>query len=85
MIRQSLLCHGDISLLYWWNHNYSYVDEGGVRHYTEEYLQKSPEERAVGTFAMWDTPVQCRDLEAINTWAKERQINDDKYGGQEID
>lgn len=84
MIRQSLLCHGDISLLYWWNQNYSTV-ENGVRHYTDEYLQKSPEERAVGTFAMWDTPVQCRDLDAINSWAKAHQINDDKYGGQEID
>lgn len=85
MIRQSLLCHGDVSLLYWWNGNYSYVDEAGARHYTEEYLRKTPEQRATGTFAMWDTPVQCRDMNAIHTWAKAHQIDDDKYGGQEID
>jgi hypothetical protein len=84
MIRQSILCHGDVSLIYWWNGNYSSVDEAGVRHYTEDYLHKSPEERVMGTFAKWDTAVQCRDIDAIHTWNTAHQIDDNKYGGEEV-
>jgi Mycotoxin biosynthesis protein UstYa len=84
MIRQSILCHGDISLLYWWNHNYTYVDGDGIKHYTEDYLSRTPEQRATGTFATWDTAVQCRDLNSINTWIDAHAMDNDKYGGTEI-
>ena len=84
MIRQSILCHGDVALLYWWNRNYSYVDEAGTKHYTEEYLQRSPDQRLTGAFAMWDTPVQCRDLDALNDFVQAHYLDDDKYGGQDL-
>jgi hypothetical protein len=62
VLRQAILCHGDISLVYWWNRNYSYIDETGLKHYTAEYLQRTPDERLTGSFVKWDTAVQCRDL-----------------------
>jgi ankyrin repeat protein len=39
MIRQSILRHGDISLIYLWNKNYTYIDQDGQ----EEYLETSIE------------------------------------------
>ncbi|KAL4811628.1 hypothetical protein BDW67DRAFT_189505 [Aspergillus spinulosporus] len=85
VLRQAILCHGDISLVYWWNQNYTYIDEMGGRHYTEEYLHRTPEERATGSFVTWDTEVQCRDMGAINAWVKENQVDDNHYGGQLVD
>lgn len=84
-IRQAILCHGDISVVYWWNRNYTYIDEGGNRQHSEEYLRRTPEERATGSFVTWDSQLQCRDMDAINAWAKANQVDDDKYGGQVVD
>ncbi|KAK2821867.1 hypothetical protein FQN49_007594 [Arthroderma sp. PD_2] len=85
VLRQALLCYGDISIVYWWSRNYTYIDESGNRQYSEEYLRKTPEERAVGSFVTWDSQLQCRDIDAINGWAKINQVDDDKYGGQVVD
>ncbi|OJJ07805.1 hypothetical protein ASPVEDRAFT_89044 [Aspergillus versicolor CBS 583.65] len=85
VLRQAILCHGDVSLVYWWNKNYTYIDEAGTRQYTQEYLQRTPEERAKGSFVTWDSEVQCRDMDAINAWAKGNAVNDDDYGGQIVD
>lgn len=85
VLRQAILCHGDISVVYWWNQNYTRTDEGGKQTYSEEYLRRTPEERALGSFVTWDSAVQCRDMEAINAWAKANRVDDDKYGGQIVD
>ncbi|KAF7587224.1 hypothetical protein BBP40_007537 [Aspergillus hancockii] len=79
MIRQSILCHGDISLIYLWNKNYTYIDQDGQEKYTDEYLKMSPAERAVGTFAEWDVEVQCRDMASINAWVQEHRVDEQKY------
>lgn len=79
MLRQSILCNGDPSLVYWWNQNYSYIDERGQKHYTEEYLRRSPQERMKGSFVKWDVPTQCRDLDAINRWISQHVVGQ-KYG-----
>lgn len=73
------MCHGDVSLVYWWNHNYSYVDDQGTKRYTKLYEDKTPEERAKGSFAMWDTEVQCRDLGRVQEWVEERRMEEGKY------
>ncbi|GAB0136510.1 hypothetical protein EsDP_00004810 [Epichloe bromicola] len=85
VLRQTVLCHGDISVVYWWNQNYTFVDQLGNRRYTEEYLRLSPEQRATNSFVKWDSKLQCRDMDAINAWAKANQVDDDKYGGQLVD
>lgn len=85
VLRQAILCHGDVSLVYWWNQNYTYIDESGTKQYTEEYLQRTPQERATGSFVTWDSEVQCRDMDVINAWAKRNAVNDDDYGGQVVD
>ncbi|BCS27851.1 oxidase ustYa family protein [Aspergillus puulaauensis] len=85
VLRQAILCHGDVSLVYWWNQNYTYIDETGTKQYTEEFLQRTPQERATGSFVTWDSEVQCRDMDAINAWAKRNAVNDDDYGGQVVD
>ncbi|KAJ5497292.1 hypothetical protein N7463_009279 [Penicillium fimorum] len=85
VLRQAILCHGDISLVYWWNQNYTHIDETGARHYTEEYLRRTPEERVTGSFVTWDSEVQCRDMHAINAWVKGNKIDDNDYGGQVVD
>jgi hypothetical protein len=34
---------------------------------------------------MWDTEVQCRDMDAINAWKRARAADDVKYGGRSIE
>lgn len=85
VLRQAVLCHGDISVVYWWNQNYTFVDQLGNRQYTEEYMRLTAEERATHSFVKWDSMLQCRDMDAINAWAKKHQVDDDKYGGQVVD
>ncbi|OGM49045.1 hypothetical protein ABOM_002346 [Aspergillus bombycis] len=85
VLRQAILCHGDISVVYWWNKNYTYIDPAGNRQYSEDYLRRTPEERDTGSFVTWDSQLQCRDMDAINAWAKVNQVDDDKYGGQVVD
>lgn len=84
-IRQAILCHGDISLIYWWDPNYTYIDDDGTERYTEDYLNMTPMERQVRLHASWSSEVQCRDMNAINSWVKERMVDPDKYGGREED
>jgi hypothetical protein len=78
-LRQSIMCSADISLAYWWNKNYTYRDEHGIEHFTQEYLKKTPKERAYGTFLMWDVEHQCRDLDSITAWVEKHQLRDDAY------
>lgn len=73
------MCHGDIAMLHWWNDSYSYVDHSGAFRLTDHYLGLTPSQRAEGAFAKWDAQVQCRDLNAINAWAKAHAMEDDKY------
>lgn len=80
VVRQSLLCHGDTSLVYWWRQNFTYVDDSGARRYAEDYLRMNTEERAKSAFVRWDVDVQCRDMDAINAWVQKNQIDNDKYG-----
>ena len=48
-------------------------------------MQRTPEERATGSFVTWDSEVQCRDIDAINAWAARNTVDDDDYGGQVVD
>lgn len=84
-ISQAILCHGDISLIYWWDPNYTYIDDDGTERYMEDYLQKTPKERQVGLHASWSSEVQCRDMDAINTQVKARIVDPEKYGGRDGD
>lgn len=85
MLRQSILCHGDIAMVYWWNRNYTYVDEGGVKRYSDWYLQSDPMQRSKGSYTAWDTQVQCRDMDAVHAWAKAHSVDADKYKAQSHD
>ncbi|KAA8644989.1 uncharacterized protein ATNIH1004_009200 [Aspergillus tanneri] len=82
VIRQALMCHGDISLVYWWNDTYSYIDETGAKQYSDDYLHRNGEERMTGSRTHWNTDVQCRDISAINDWARQHKVNADKYWGR---
>lgn len=73
------MCNADISMLHWWNDTYSYVDEAGKFQLTQHYYDLTPSQRAEGTFAKWDTAVQCRDLDRINAWAEAYAMEDAKY------
>ncbi|KAN0072216.1 protein of unknown function (DUF3328) domain containing protein [Elaphomyces granulatus] len=79
MLRQSILCHADISTMYWWDDSYSYIDDAGAFHLTDHYFELTPSQRAVESINKWETPVQCRDLNAIHAWAKEHRMDEDKY------
>jgi hypothetical protein len=73
------MCSADISMAYWWNKNYTYKDEDGVEHFTQEYLDKTPKERSYGSFLMWDVEHQCRNLDLIADWVAKLQLRDDAY------
>lgn len=72
-------------MVYWWNQNFTYIDDNGAKHYSDWYLQSSPEQRSKGTFTAWDTQVQCRDMEAIHAWMKAHQLDIEKYRAQSVD
>jgi hypothetical protein len=79
------MCHGDISLVYWWNDTYSWTDEQGTKHYTEEYLSRNISQRAIGSHPHWDTDVQCRDFGPISDWMDDHMFDiDNKYGGTKV-
>ncbi|KAL1952459.1 hypothetical protein VTO42DRAFT_5298 [Malbranchea cinnamomea] len=79
LLRQSIMCNGDPSLVYWWNSNYSYLDANGVKHYTEEYLSMSEEERVAGSFVKWEVKTQCRDWDAISDWVNKNKLQENKH------
>ncbi|KAL4909725.1 hypothetical protein BDW74DRAFT_173219 [Aspergillus multicolor] len=62
VLRQAILCHGNISLAYWWNSNFSYIDNNGETQYSPESVAMTPKERDLAAFMGWDSPVQCRDM-----------------------
>ncbi|THC91348.1 hypothetical protein EYZ11_009186 [Aspergillus tanneri] len=65
----TILCHGDI-VMYWWNKNYTYIDEVGNLQYSEEHLGRTPEGRVTGAFVTWDSQLQCRNIDAINAYER---------------
>lgn len=65
--------------MYWWNHNYSYVDGTGRRQYTGEYLARTPWGEVEGAAVERDGPRQCRDLERINRWIGRHLVDMEKY------
>lgn len=73
------MCSADISMAYWWNSNYSYKDADGVEHLTKYYLDKTPKERAYGSYLMWDVEHQCRNLDLITDWVAKHQVREDEY------
>lgn len=66
-------------MVYWWNSNYSYLDNKGTKHYTQEYLNRNDVERAEGSFVKWEVSTRCRDWGAINDWTEKNGIDRDKY------
>ncbi|PGG96500.1 hypothetical protein AJ79_09560 [Helicocarpus griseus UAMH5409] len=75
LLRQSILCAGDVSMVYWWNRSYSYTDEQGQRHHTQKFLTMSNEEKTKGSFAFWDVEAHCRDWDKIYEWAEINQVH----------
>ena len=79
LLRQMILCNADPSLVYWWNDNYTYIDEAGNKRYTDEYLSMPVHERFLKSSVKWDVPTQCRDISAIDSWIDAHQIDIDMY------
>ncbi|PGH34644.1 hypothetical protein GX50_02534 [[Emmonsia] crescens] len=75
LLRQSILCAGDVSMVYWWNRSYTYTDESGHEQYSQRYLSMNNVEKARNSFAFWDVEARCHDSEAIYEWAEKHQVN----------
>jgi hypothetical protein len=73
------MCSGDISMAYWWNRNFTMMDEHCIEQITPEYLNMTKKERAYNTTLLWDVEHQCRDLDAISGWVAKYQLRDDAY------
>lgn len=78
-LRQAIMCNGDSSMTYWWNKNYTYVDEAGKEQFTDKYLSMAPVDRAYGTELLWDVNHQCRNFDKIQEWTMEHQLRNDAY------
>ncbi|EGE82471.1 hypothetical protein RJZ56_005912 [Blastomyces dermatitidis] len=75
LLRQSILCAGDVSMVYWWNQSYTYTDERGQEQYSQRYLSMSNVEKARHSFAYWDVEARCHDTDAIYEWAEKNKVN----------
>ena len=86
VLRQSIMCSGDLSLVYWWNDTfYDRSTEGdGTMHqrhgYSEAYLSLPPVERTLNSYLKWDSTTRCRDIEVTHEWVdKHSPVNPEKY------
>lgn len=79
LLRQTILCNGDVSLVYWWNDTFTYMDEAGQKRYSEEYLAMNRLERVHASYLKWEVSTQCQDIEAVHAWNLEHQMDNDKY------
>ncbi|KAL8991045.1 MAG: hypothetical protein Q9169_007963 [Polycauliona sp. 2 TL-2023] len=70
-LRQVIMCHGDISMTYWWNKNYTISDdETGRESHSKWFESLSPDERATNSSVFWDVEHSCRMFEPIDEWGK---------------
>ncbi|KUJ21341.1 uncharacterized protein LY89DRAFT_778900 [Mollisia scopiformis] len=69
-LRQAIMCHGDVSMTYWWNVNYtvSNVDGNGGEGHSEWFNSLSVDERATNGSTYWDIEHSCRLFEPIAEW-----------------
>lgn len=88
ILRQSAMCSGDLSLVYWWNDTFydrSTEGDGTLHHqhgYSEAYLSLPPVERTLNSYLKWDSRTQCRDIEVTHEWvAKHSPKDPEKYLG----
>lgn len=68
------MCHGDVSMTYWWNKTYTLTTKDGKEVYSDHYLSMSPQERAKGSYVNWDIEHKCREIQPIEDWVDERRL-----------
>lgn len=71
-IRQAILCHGDVSMAYWWNTSYTTTTSDGKKVHSDSFKGLSLEERAVGAKVHWDVEHKCREIQPIEDWVNQR-------------
>lgn len=59
-LRQAIQCHGDVSMTYWWNKNYTRIMPDHTLGYSDWYLNANETERLSGAFINWDIEHSCR-------------------------
>lgn len=70
-LRQVIQCHGDISMIYWWNENYTTTLADGTKVHSDLYQNQDLEARTKGAFVFWDVEHSCRETEPIEEWVKQ--------------
>ncbi|EAS36723.3 uncharacterized protein CIMG_02077 [Coccidioides immitis RS] len=73
LLRQTIACNGDASLVSWWNRDFTYKDNDGKKQLTQKYLSMSPKERAKEAVVFWDVKTRCHDLDAITAWTEKHR------------
>ena len=68
------MCHGDLSMTYWWDKSYSTAASNGTEVLSEKFLSMTLEQRAKGSSVYWDIEHQCRQFEPIDKWANEHPV-----------
>jgi len=69
-LRQTIMCHGDTTMTYWWNKNYTTTLSDGTEVYSEWYKNADTKARSKGSFVNWDIEHSCRDTEPLEEWVK---------------
>ncbi|KAL9611176.1 MAG: hypothetical protein Q9167_004161 [Letrouitia subvulpina] len=69
-LRQAIMCHGDVTMTYWWNKNYTVSDEDGRERHSDWFESLNPDERATNSSVFWDIEHSCRMFEPIDEWGK---------------
>ena len=67
-LRQAVICHGDISMTYWWNNNYTTSLPDGTQVHSDWFNAATGEEREKSSFVFWDIEHSCRMQEPIDAW-----------------
>ena len=68
------MCHGDVSMTYWWNENYTVSWEDGQEVHSEWFNSLSIDERAKNGHKMWDIEHSCRLFEPIEEWVAKHAL-----------
>lgn len=62
------MCKADVSMLYWWNSNFTTVEPDGTTRDSDYYLSLDPVQRVKASFVKWDIDHQCHDIDLIIAW-----------------
>jgi len=73
-LRQAIMCHGDVSMTYWWNKDYTSRQSDGREVHSDWFNNLSLDDRATNSSVFWNIEHSCRMFEPIEAWVEKHPL-----------